>query len=130
MQLLGLFNVQCFSKYLLQRSLLALYEFLNISIFQTALLEDEIVARRGFWRRQRQKEQELTIEEARLSNQLMLEMEKVETDRVEKALTDITDGSQALEEASKREIQRRSDSTEELNSILPIHVVNILTEGM
>ena len=48
---------------------------------------------------------------------------------MEEILDAITDASRVLDEASKREVQRRLDSTEELATVLPSHVVNILTQG-
>ena len=46
------------------------------------MLEDEIVARRGYWRRQRQREEGLTTQESKLVNQLLLDIENVDVQKV------------------------------------------------
>ena len=46
------------------------------------MLEDELVARRGFWRRQRQREEETIMTEAHLSHELVLEIENLAPNKV------------------------------------------------
>ena len=48
-----------------------------------AMLEDEIMARRSFWRRQRDREQTLTLQEFDLALQILFNVENVQLRKVE-----------------------------------------------
>ncbi|CAH1789583.1 unnamed protein product [Owenia fusiformis] len=95
----------------------------------TAMLEEEVVARRSYWRRQRQREDELTEKEFLLSLKLITDLEGITSNMVEKALNDILEKSAELGEASKRETTRKSDSEQEFASVFPPEVVSVLTYG-
>ena len=49
---------------------------------QVSMIEDELVARRGFWRRQRQREEEMVMVESHLTHQLILEIENLAPNKV------------------------------------------------
>ena len=51
-----------------------------------SMLEEEAVARRSFWRRQRDREAELTLEEYNLSHRILHNIETVDLKKVEGAL--------------------------------------------
>ena len=94
-----------------------------------AMLEDEVVARRSFWRRQRQRETEITQLEFKLAHQMLHGLDTVKLEMTGMALDNILDKAQALDDASKREVQRRADATREFTSVLPPDVVTVLVEG-
>jgi hypothetical protein len=93
------------------------------------MLEEEAVARRGYWRRQQKREEELTKHEFALSQKLLHDIDNVTVTIVEEALQMMEERKHDLEEASKREVQRRSDAEEELSSVIPPDIFSILTFG-
>ena len=94
-----------------------------------AVLEDEIAARRSFWRRQRQREQDLTWDEFVLAQKCLYDIDNVTAKSVEHALEKILEKARELDDSAKRETQRRSDEEQEYSSILPPDVLAVLTEG-
>ncbi|XP_013391352.1 uncharacterized protein LOC106159584 [Lingula anatina] len=94
-----------------------------------AMLEEEIVARRGFWRRQRQREETLTMQEFHLAQHLMHNMESLTAKEVENTLASVSESTYELSESASREVQRRKDAEEELSTVLPPNVVAVLTQG-
>lgn len=93
------------------------------------MLEDEIVARRSFWRRQRQREAELTSQEFDLSQKILYDLENVKAVKLDETLEALAEKAHALDEAAKREVQRRSEAEQEFSAVLPPDVCAILTEG-
>ena len=94
-----------------------------------AMLEDEVVARRGFWRRQRQREEQLTENEFTLSQTLLNDVESITVKKVENALASMMEKSHEIDDAAKLEVKRRNDSEQELSTVLPPEVLAVLTEG-
>lgn len=95
----------------------------------TALLEDEIVARTSFWRRQRQREEELTLKEHQLTQSLLFNMDSMNSKKLEKHLTEIDAQAHASNESAKREVQRRAEAEEEYAAVLPPDVIAVLRQG-
>ena len=93
------------------------------------MLEEEIAARRSFWRRQRQREEELTVEEFSLSQQMLFSIDVLSPQKVESFLNATMEKALALNDAAKRETQRRSEAETEFSSVLPPDVTAVLTEG-
>lgn len=94
-----------------------------------AMLEEELVARRGFWRRQRQIERELTTKEHLLAQQLLFDVDSVTTKTLERFLEEIDNGTHHLLEAEKREVQRRGGAEQEYATIIPPDVIAVLIQG-
>ena len=94
-----------------------------------AMLEEELVARRGFWRRQRAKEREITLKEHQFAQQLLFNVESVTSQSVQKFLDEIDSDVHQLSEAEKREVQRRGGAEQEYATILPPEVIAVLTDG-
>ena len=92
-----------------------------------AIVENESVARRSFWRRQRQKENDIAATEFLLCSQLIDQKANIGISKVEETLEDIQTTVASLTDASKREIQRRGDAAQEW-TYLPPEVVAILTQ--
>ena len=95
----------------------------------TTVLEDEVVARRSFWRRQQQREGELTLKEYVLMQNILYNMEATTLKQVEESLEYMSEKAQSLEDAAKRETQRRSEAEEEFLRVLPADVTATLIEG-
>lgn len=93
------------------------------------MLEEELVARRGFWRRQRQMERELTTKEHLLAQQLLFDIDSVTTKTLERFLEEIDSGTHHLLEAEKREVQRRGGAEQEYATIIPPEVIAVLLQG-
>ena len=93
------------------------------------MLEDEIVARRSFWRRQRQREAELTLQEFELAQKILYEIESIKSKKLKETLEALAQKAHGLDEAAKREVQRRSEAEQEFSAVLPPDVCAILTEG-
>ena len=94
-----------------------------------AMLEDEVVARRSFWRRQRQREAEITQQEFKLAHGMLHDLDSMNLGKVDLTLDGILDKARALDDAAKREVQRRADATQEFTSVLPPDVITVLGEG-
>ncbi len=94
-----------------------------------SMLEDEIAARRGFWRRQREREIDLTLEEFALAQSILFNVDSVVMKRADETLENMLEKAHGLNDAAKRETQRRSDAEQEYTSVLPPDVVAILTDG-
>ena len=94
-----------------------------------AMLDEEVVARRGFWRRQRQREVDLTKSEFLLALQLMFDADNISAKKVDSMLGSFLEGAHELNESAKEETKRRSDAEEEFASVLPPDVAAVLTEG-
>ena len=94
-----------------------------------ALLEEEIMARRGFWRRQRQKELDLTLKEHKLAHQLLYDMDSLTSHSLRKTLEEIDSDSQQLSDNYKREMQRRGIAQQDFSGVIPPEVVSIVTES-
>ncbi|GFO26753.1 cytadherence high molecular weight protein 2 [Plakobranchus ocellatus] len=96
-----------------------------------ALLEEELVARRGYWRRQRAREGETTLKQHELAVELMFFMDDVSTTSVQKSLDHLDTLIQQLSEAARAECQRRGAATSEISAsgLLPAHITAILTAG-
>ena len=94
-----------------------------------AMLQDEIVARRGFWRRQQEREAELSAQEFTLSQKILSSTESMKVTKLETSLDGISEKAHTLNEASQREKQRRTQAEEEMISLLPPDVISVLTEG-
>ena len=94
-----------------------------------AMLEEESVARRSFWRRQRDREAELTMEEFNLSQRIMHNIETVNLKKVEGALITMNEKSHSMSEAFKGETQRRGAAHQELSAVIPLNILTIITEG-
>ncbi len=80
------------------------------------MLEDEVVARRSFWRRQRQREQEITLQEFDLAQQILYDLDKVRTKNLDSVLEDLAEKAHALDENARRETQRRTDAEQEYST--------------
>ncbi len=93
------------------------------------ILEDEIVARRSFWRRQRQREGDLTYDEFVLAQKVLYDIDSVQPKKVQDMIERMSEKAHALDEAAKRETQRRSEAEQEFGMVLPPDVIAILTEG-
>lgn len=94
-----------------------------------AMLEDEVVARRSFWRRQRQREADITQLEFLLAHKMLHDLDSVNLDKMDMTLNSLLDKARALDDAAKREVQRRGDATQEFSSVLPPDVITVLVEG-
>ena len=94
-----------------------------------SLLEEEVVARRSFWRRQRQRETELTLEEFMLAHELLFNMENITPKRVEDTLEIMEEKTHTLAECARRETQRRTEAENDVATVLPPEVVTVLTQG-
>lgn len=92
------------------------------------LLEDDAVARRSFWRRQRQKGLDVIEEEATLMAVLLEPEHHIDLGHVNSALDSISGMTRQLDDSVKRETQRRADVVAEHASRLPPDVVAIVTE--
>lgn len=94
-----------------------------------AMLEEELVARRTYWRRQRQHEKEVTLKEHQMAQQLLFDMDSVTSKTVQKFLEDIDHEVHNLSESEKREFQRRGGAEQEYSMVVPPDVIAVLTQG-
>lgn len=94
-----------------------------------AMLEEELVARRSFWRRQRQKERELTLKEHQFTQQLLFDLDSVTSRDVQRFLEEIDADVHQLSEAEKREVQRRGGAEQEYATVIPPEVIAVLTQS-
>ncbi|XP_062603182.1 uncharacterized protein LOC134264959 [Saccostrea cucullata] len=94
-----------------------------------AMLEEELVARRGFWRRQRQKERELALKEHQFTQQLLFDMDSVTSRDLQRFLEEIDADVHQLSEAEKREVQRRGGAEQEYATVIPPEVIAVLTQS-
>jgi len=92
-------------------------------------LEDEVASRRAFWRRQRQREEELTLDEFTLAQNCLYDIDSVSATNVERALSRQAEFCKGLDEAAKAESQRRADAEPEYTQVLPPDVVSLLTDA-
>lgn len=90
-------------------------------------MEDEIVARKSFWRRQRQRENELTVQEHKLQTEIMYNIQSLKIDQIEGALNAFEEKAHDLAEAWKREQRRRGDAHNEISAVIPPNIVAVLT---
>ena len=93
------------------------------------MLEDEIVARKSFWRRQRQREAELTLQEFDLCQKILYNINSIKARKLTETLEALAEKARGLNEAARREVQRRSEAEQEFSAVLPPDVCAILTEG-
>ena len=93
------------------------------------MLEDEIVARRSFWRRQRQREVEITLQEFELAQKILYDIDSIRAKKLNETLESLAQKTHGLNNAAKREVQRRSEAEQEFSAVLPPDVCAILTEG-
>jgi hypothetical protein len=88
-----------------------------------AMLEEELVARRTYWRRQRQHEKEVTLKEHLMAQQLLFDMDSVTSKTVQKFLEDIDHEVHDLSESEKREFQRRGGAEQEYKTCARHHII-------
>lgn len=93
-----------------------------------AVLEEEIITRRSYWKAQRKREEELTRIEHKLAVTLLQDVDSVTVKSVSKALEDIDVGANQLQESNKAEVQRRGAAQHEYSIGLPTEVVAVLTD--
>ena len=94
-----------------------------------ALLEEEVAARRSFWRRQREREAEVTSLEFLLAVRVLFHTDKVNFSRLDGELQVVLERAHDLDAAAKREWQRRGTAEQEMATTLPPDILAVLTEG-
>lgn len=94
-----------------------------------AMLEEELIARRTYWRRQRQHEKEITLREHIMAQMLLHDLDSVTSKTIQKFLEEIDVEVHTLSESEKREFQRRGGAEQEYSLVVPPDVIAVLTQG-
>lgn len=93
------------------------------------MLEEELVVRRSFWRRQRQKERELILKEYQFIQQFFFDLDFVIFRDVQRFLEEIDVDVYQFSEVEKREVQRRGGVEQEYVTVISLEVIAVLIQS-